>query len=318
MSLEDKIVKVKKVEEGLKRSEASFVVDYQGLKVTELTELRKLLRSKGARFLVVKNTLASRAVGGAGLEGVGKFFYGCTGIVFVEHDPLASAKILKDFVLDHPQLTFKGGILGGEILEGDKIKVLGGLPSREILLVQLLTLMQFPLRRLLGVLSSPMGNLIFLLTSILEKKGGSSMVKTPPVVKKKDEKSDKPKVKVDKKEEVIKAVEGMNVLELSELIKGLEDRFGVEAAAPQVISQVAPLGEKKEEEKTEFDVVLSEIGSKKIQVIKEVRKLTTLGLKEAKDLVEQAPKPVKQGVSKEEAQKIKEILEAVGAKVELK
>lgn len=319
MSLEDKIVKVKKIEEGLERSEASFVVDYQGLKVAELTELRKLLRSKGARFLVVKNTLASRAVGGADLEGVGKFFCGgCTGIVFVEHDPLASAKILKDFVLDHPQLAFKGGILGGEILEGDKIKVLGGLPSREILLVQLLTLMQFPLRRLLGVLSSPMGNLIFLLTSILEKKGGSSMVKTPPVVKKKDEKSNKPKVKVDKKEEVIKAIEGMNVLELSELIKGLEDKFGVEAAAPQAISQVAPSGEKKEEEKTEFEVVLSEIGSKKIQVIKEVRKLTSLGLKEAKDLVEQAPKPVKQGVSKEEAQKIKETLEAVGAKVELK
>lgn len=108
------------------------------------------------------------------------------------------------------------------------------------------------------------------------------------------------------------------MLELSELIKGLEDRFGVEAAAPQVISQVAPSGEKKEEEKTEFEVVLSEIGSKKIQVIKEVRKLTSLGLKEAKDLVEQAPKPVKQGVSKEEAQKIKETLEAVGAKVELK
>jgi len=313
MSLEDKIVKVKKIGEGWERSEASFVVDYQGLKVTELTELRKLLRSKGARFLVVKNTLASRAVGGADLEGVGKFFYGCTGIVFVEHDPLASAKILKDFVLDHPQLAFKGGILGG-----DKIKVLGGLPSREILLVQLLTLMQFPLRRLLGVLSSPMGNLIFLLTSILEKKGGSSMVKTPPMVKKKDEKSNKPKVKVDKKEEVIKAIEGMNVLELSELIKGLEDKFGVEAAAPQAISQVAPSGEKKEEEKTEFEVVLSEIGSKKIQVIKEVRKLTSLGLKEAKDLVEQAPKTVKEGVSKEEAQKIKETLEAVGAKVELK
>lgn len=318
MSLEDKIVKVKKIEEGLERSEASFVVDYQGLKVTELTELRKMLRSKGAEFVVVKNTLASRAVGETDLEEAGKFFCGCTGIVFVDHDPLASAKILKDFVLDHPQLEVKGGILEGEILEGDKIKALGDLPSREILLLQLLTLMQSPLRRLLGVLGSPMGNLIFLLTSILERKGGSSMVKTPSAVEKKDEKSDKTKVKVDKKEEVIKAIEGMNILELSELIKGLEDRFGVQAAAPQVISQVAPSGEKKEEEKTEFDVVLNEIGSKKIQVIKEVRKLTSLGLKEAKDLVEQAPKPIKQGVSKEEAQKIKETLEAVGAKVELK
>ena len=318
MSLEDKIVKVKKIEEGLERSKASFVVDYQGLKVAEVTELRKLLRSKGARFLVVKNTLASRAVREKDLEEVGKFFCGGTGIVFVDHDPLASAKILKDFVLDHPQLELKGGILAGEILQRDKIKALGDLPSREILLSQLLTLMQSPLKRLLGVLSCPIGNLIFLLTSILERKGGSSMVKTPRTVEKKDEKSDKPKVKVDKKKEVIKAIEGMNVLELSELIKGLEDRFGVQAAAPQVISQVAPSGEKKEEEKTEFEVVLSEIGSKKIQVIKEVRKLTSLGLKEAKDLVEQAPKPVKQGVSKEEAQKIKETLEAVGARVELK
>lgn len=318
MSLEDKIVKVKKIEEGLERSEASFVVDYQGLKVAELTEFRKMLRSKGAEFVVVKNTLASRAVGGTDLEEAGKFFCGCTGIVFVDHDPLASAKILKDFVLDHPQLALKGGILEGEILEGDKIKALGDLPSQEILLSQLLTLIQSPLRRLLGVLSSPMGNLIFLLTSILERKGGSSMVKTPSAVEKKDEKSNKTKVKVDKKEEVIKAIEGMNILELSELIKRLEDRFGVQAAAPQVISQVAPSGEKKEEEKTEFDVVLNEIGSKKIQVIKEVRKLTSLGLKEAKDLVEQAPKPIKQGVSKEEAQKIKETLEAVGAKVELK
>jgi large subunit ribosomal protein L7/L12 len=318
MSLDHKIVKVKKIEEGLERSEAFFIVDYQGLKVAEFTELRKLLRSKGAKLVVVKNTLASRAIGGTGLEEVGKFFCGCTGIVFVDHDPLASAKILKDFVLDHPQLGLKGGILGGEILEGDKIKALGDLPSREILLAQFLTLVQSPLRKLLSVLGTPMGNLIFLLTLILERKGGSSMVKTPRGVEKKGEKTNKPKVKVDKKEEVIKAIEGMNVLELSELIKGLEDRFGVQAAAPQVISQVTPSGEKKEEEKTEFDVVLSEIGSKKIQVIKEVRKLTSLGLKEAKDLVEQAPKPIKQAVSKEEAQKIKETLEAVGAKVELK
>ena len=318
MSLDNRIVKVKKIEEGLERSEAFFIVDYQGLKVAELTELRKLLRNKGARLLVVKNTLASRAIAGTDSEEVGKFFCGCTGIVFVEHDPLASAKILKGFVLDHPQLEVKGGILGEEILEGDKIKALGDLPSREILLAQFLTLVRDPLRRLLGILGTPMGNLIFLLTLILERKGGSSMVKTPRPVEKKDEKSDKPKVKVDKKEEVIKAIEGMNILELSELIKGLEDRFGVQAAAPQVVSQVAPSGEKKEEEKTEFDVVLSEIGSKKIQVIKEVRKLTSLGLKEAKDLVEQAPKPVKQAVSKEEAQKIKETLEAVGAKVELK
>ena len=110
------------------------------------------------------------------------------------------------------------------------------------------------------------------------------------------------------------------MLELSELVKELEDRFGVTAAAVSPVGIQAPsAGEAAvEEEKTEFDVILSEVGSKKIQVIKEVRKVTSLGLKEAKDLVEGAPQPVKQGVSKEEALKIKEILEAVGAKLEVK
>jgi len=125
-----------------------------------------------------------------------------------------------------------------------------------------------------------------------------------------------------KKDTIIKAIEQMNVLELSELVKELEEKFGIQAFAPQAVSQVSSAGEKEEkeekEEKTEFDVILANMGSKKIQVIKEVRKLTSLGLKEAKDLVEQAPKPVKEGISKEEALKIKETLEAVGAKVELK
>jgi len=125
--------------------------------------------------------------------------------------------------------------------------------------------------------------------------------------------------KESRKEMIIKAIEEMNILELSELVKELEERFGVKAAAPQVAVAAAPSKEEEaKEEKTEFDVILSDVGSKKIQVIKEVRKLTSLGLKEAKELVESAPKPIKQGVSKEEAQKIKETLEAVGAKVEIK
>ncbi|MBC7188629.1 50S ribosomal protein L7/L12 [Candidatus Aerophobetes bacterium] len=127
--------------------------------------------------------------------------------------------------------------------------------------------------------------------------------------------------KVSKKDMIIKAIQEMNILELSELVKELEERFGVKATAPQVAvaAAAAPSVEKKEEEeKTEFDVILADVGAKKIQVIKAVRKITSLGLKEAKDLVESAPKPIKQGVSKEEAQKIKETLEAVGAKVEIK
>ncbi len=124
------------------------------------------------------------------------------------------------------------------------------------------------------------------------------------------------------KEDVIEFISNMTVLELSEFIKELEDKFGVSAAAPVAVAAAgaAPGAEAggAEEEKTEFDVVLSEVGSQKIKVIKEVRAVTGLGLKEAKELVESAPKPIKEGISKEEAEKIKEQVEAVGAKVEIK
>jgi large subunit ribosomal protein L7/L12 len=121
--------------------------------------------------------------------------------------------------------------------------------------------------------------------------------------------------------EFVDWVEGISVLELSQLVKALEDRLGVSAAAPMAM-MAAPAGggadAAPEEEQTAFDVVLTAAGSQKIQVIKEIRALTTLGLKEAKDLVESAPKPVKEGVSKEEAEEAKTKLEAAGAKVEIK
>ncbi|MFZ4517168.1 MAG: 50S ribosomal protein L7/L12 [Microthrixaceae bacterium] len=125
------------------------------------------------------------------------------------------------------------------------------------------------------------------------------------------------------KEEILDAISGMTVLELSELLKDFEERFGVTAAAPvAAVAAVAPAGGGDagggEEEKTSFDVVLTDAGDKKIGVIKEVRGLTSLGLKEAKDLVESAPKAVLEGVSKEEADKAKEALEGAGATVEVK
>ncbi len=112
----------------------------------------------------------------------------------------------------------------------------------------------------------------------------------------------------------------LTVLEAAELSKMLEEKWGVSAAAPVAVAAVAAGGGEAAaaEEQTEFDVVLASFGDKKINVIKEVRAITGLGLKEAKDLVESAPKPVKEGVSKEEAEKIKEQLEAAGATVEIK
>ena len=118
---------------------------------------------------------------------------------------------------------------------------------------------------------------------------------------------------------IVDDLSSLTVLEAAELSKMLEDKWGVSAAAP-VVAAAAPAagGEAPAEEKSEFDVVLAESGSNKIAVIKEVRTITGLGLKEAKDLVEGAPKPLKQGVKKEDAEAMKKALEAAGAKVELK
>ena len=123
------------------------------------------------------------------------------------------------------------------------------------------------------------------------------------------------------KEDVIEFISTMSVLELSELIKELEEKFGVSAAAPVAVAAVGPAGDAggaAAEEKTEFDVILAGAGDQKIKVIKEVRAITSLGLKEAKELVEGAPQPVKEGVTKEEAEEIKAKIEGVGGSVEIK
>ena len=123
------------------------------------------------------------------------------------------------------------------------------------------------------------------------------------------------------KADVVDFIANMSVLELSELIKELEDKFGVSAAAPVAMMAAGPAGGAEAaaaEEKTEFDVILTAHGDKKIQVIKEVRAITGLGLKDAKTLVDELPKPVKEGVPKEEAEKIQAQLEEAGAQVEVK
>ncbi|MBW1821368.1 MAG: 50S ribosomal protein L7/L12 [Deltaproteobacteria bacterium] len=123
------------------------------------------------------------------------------------------------------------------------------------------------------------------------------------------------------KEDVIDFIANMSVLDLSELVKEMEEKFGVSAAAPVAMMAAGSAGDAggaAAEEQTEFDVILTAFGDKKIQVIKEVRTITGLGLKDAKTLVDEAPKPVKEGIPKDEAEKIKSQLEEVGAQVEVK
>ena len=119
-------------------------------------------------------------------------------------------------------------------------------------------------------------------------------------------------------EQILQAIEEMKVLELNELVKAAEEKFGVSASAPVVVGAVAGVAADAAEEKSEFDVILADGGASKVGVIKVVREITGLGLKDAKDLVDGAPKPIKEGVSKEEADDIKAKLEAAGAKVEVK
>lgn len=123
------------------------------------------------------------------------------------------------------------------------------------------------------------------------------------------------------KDDVIEFIANMSVLELADMIKELEEKFGVSAAAPVVVAAAGPAvggAEEAAEEKTEFDVILASVGDQKIKVIKEVRAVTSLGLKEAKELVEGAPQPLKEGVTKEEAEEIKTKIEGVGGSVEIK
>ncbi|MCH8018281.1 50S ribosomal protein L7/L12 [candidate division KSB1 bacterium] len=152
--------------------------------------------------------------------------------------------------------------------------------------------------------------------------------KEAPAKEKAEEKAEKTEKKTTKAAKgngqvgsVLESIEKMTVLELSELVKAIEDRFGVTAAAPVAVAAAAPGAPAADgggEEKTDFDVVLTSVGDKKIQVIKVVRAVTSLGLKEAKDLVDGAPKSVKEGVQKEEAEDVKKQLEEVGATVEIK
>ena len=138
-----------------------------------------------------------------------------------------------------------------------------------------------------------------------------------------EEESKTAEVNDPKVEKIISAIQDLNVLQLSKLVKALEETFGVSAAAPMAMAAMpmaagAAGGEEAAEEKTEFDVVLKSAGSQKIQVIKVVRAITSLGLKEAKELVDGAPKSVKEGISQDEANDIKSQLEEAGAEVELK
>jgi large subunit ribosomal protein L7/L12 len=279
--------------------------------VNQMTELRRQLRGAKAEYCVIKNTLAVRASAGTILADAKPHFKGPTGLVIGYDDPVLPAKILRDFIQGEKRaekIKVTVGVLEGKLVQAADLAAIAQLPKKEVLIAMLLSAMQGPIRGVVYALSGVLSKFVRVIAAIQDKKKGEGDMSAAAGTKL-------------SQDELIKAIEGMSVLELADLVKGLETRFGVTAAAPVAVAAPAGGGAAAApaEEKTSFDVVLvSAPADKKIQVIKVVRELTSLGLKEAKDLVEGAPKPVKAGVTKEESDSMKKKLEESGAKVEIK
>jgi len=278
--------------------------------VNQMTELRRQLRGARAEYCVIKNTLAVRASTGTILADAKDHFKGPTGLVIGYDDPVLPAKILRDFIQAEKRsekIKVTVGVLEGRLVQAADLNAIAQLPKKEVLIAMLLSAMQGPIRGVVYALSGVLSKFVRVIAAIQDKKKGEGDMSAAGTKLSQDE--------------LIKAIEGMSVLELADLVKGLETRFGVTAAAPVAVAAVGGGGAAAApaEEKTSFDVILvSAPADKKIQVIKVVRELTSLGLKEAKDLVEGAPKPVKAGVTKEESDTMKKKLEESGAKVEVK
>ena len=310
MKKEEKVTAVAELTEKFGRARLAILTECVGLPVNEVTELRKQLRGAKAEYRIVKNTLAARAAEGTLLAGLKAHLKGPTGVVIGYDDPVLPTKVLKDFIgaeKRDEKIRMTAGVLEGKILQPAELAAVAGLPKKEVLVAMLLSAMQGPIRGVVYTLNAVLSKFVRVIAAIQDKrKGEGDMPATEGKLS---------------QEELIKAIESMSVLDLAELVKGLETRFGVTAAAPVAMAAPAAGGAAAApaEEKTAFDVILASApADKKIQVIKVVRELTSLGLKEAKDLVEGAPKPVKTGVAKDEADTMKKKLEESGAKVEIK
>jgi large subunit ribosomal protein L7/L12 len=291
------------------RARIAILTESVGLPVNQVTDLRKQLRGVKAEYRIMKNTLAIRASEGTGLAGLKAHLKGPTGMVIGYDDPVLPAKILRDWIgaeKRDEKIKVTVGVLEGKIVQAADLAAIAKLPKKEVLIAMLLSAMQGPIRGVVYTLSAVLSKFVRVVAAIQDKKKGEGDMSATTTK--------------FSQEELIKAIEGMSVLDLAELVKGLETRFGVTAAAPVAMAAAPAAGAAAAaEEKTAFDVILvSAPADKKIQVIKVVRELTSLGLKEAKDLVEGAPKPVKTGATKEESDTMKKKLEESGAKVEIK
>ena len=326
MPTEAKRETVAELREELASSRTLIVSEYRGLKVKEIAEIRRALRKQDVTLSRRQEPADAHRRRGSVGEALGPLLTGPTAIAF-GNDEAGTAKAVLDATRPYNRIVqITGGVLGDPAIDADGVTRLAALPSREVLLAQLAGAMQAPVATLAGLFAAPLRNLGYALQQVADQKAAAPTARSRPSPTTHPTRPARqgdhpmapdpgPAARGDRQDDRPRAVR---------VHQAFEERFGVTAAAP-VAAAAAPAagGGAAEaaaaaEEQTEFTATLTEIGPNKIPVIKVVRELTGLGLKEAKDLVDAAPKAVKEGVARDEAEKIKAALEEQGAKVEIK
>src|SRR5262245_12274596 len=260
MNRTEKENEIAQMKQDFEKVKSAFLLDFRGMKVVDATELRRQVHKSQANLKVVKNTLALLATKDSPMKVVADFFEGPTAVAYTEDDAVILAKVLNTFAKENPNLVIKAGYLEGTLIEGKKIGDVASMPTKSVLQGQLVGMLASPLRRLVWTLNSQLQKFLVVLSEIKKSRPDSSGGEMNT-------------------EEIIKSIEEMSVLQLSQLIKTLEEKFGVSAAAmaaPVAVAGAAVAagaaeGEKKEE-KTTFDVILTAFpADKKINIIKVVR-----------------------------------------------
>ena len=285
-----------------------ILTTFQGITVAEDTQLRRAVQAVGGHYRVVKNTLAERAGAGTSAETSAQGPVRDQFDLLQRTDPVALAKVLTKIAKDVPAFKFKAGVVEGRVLVDRRDSAVGA------------AAVQGRIDRQDHVLAAGAGAADGFsrggrnAQSGRHASGSDQGRKVRSIARRKD------KAMANKVESILEEIKGLTLLEAADLVKKMEETFGVSAAAaaPVAVAGGAAAGAAPAEEKTEFSVVLTDVGANKINVIKAVREVTSLGLKEAKDLVDGAPKPIKEGVNKDEAATIKKKFEDAGAKVEVK
>jgi large subunit ribosomal protein L7/L12 len=286
-----------------------ILTTFQGITVQLDTKLRRAVESVGGRYRVLKNTLAERAGAGTPAEPLLKNLTGTNSIAYTSSDPVGLAKVLMRVAKEVPAFQFKAGLVEGRVVSIEEIQQLAQLPSKEELVGKIIFLAQAPARRSSSVIAAICGRLVTTIHAAVNESRFVEQLRREVTGM------------ANKVETILEEIKGLTLLEAAELVKKMEAAFGVSAVAPMVMTPGAPAAAGAAapgEEKTEFAVVLTEVGANKINVIKAVREVTSLGLKEAKDLVDGVPKTVKEGLSKEETAAIKKKFEDAGAKIEIR